>query len=223
MVPFCKSKIIPAILSHGPKCNHAGPATRLLQDKKGIALRLARRIRFSARRLPLHLFDAFWRTTVQELEETGTIPSVGFQKAWSSYFVRKYLQVRLQDGVEVWDATWRHGPDRPGIGDTSNLVESRHAWLKGKLAQLAQAQGVSKRPELHEVLQRLQDIFKVNGYQDSKATTSPTYVDPVLLTGHVSLRRNDRSSVKEFVQAQRADARHLLLHWWLFFFWGETK
>ena len=212
MVPF-----LPRMQSYGSnKVQHL----RLPQDKKGIALRLARRIRFSARHLPLHLFDIFWRTTLQELEETGTIPSVGLQKAWSSYFVRQYLQVQWQDGVELWNATWRHGPDRPGIGDTSNLVESRHSWIKGKLAQLGQGEGVSKRPELHEVLQRLQDIFRVNGYQNDKPTTSPTYVDPVLLSGHVSLRRNNRSRVKDFVQAHRADARKFVPHWRHFLFFG---
>ena len=106
-------------------------------SKSDAASTLAYRMRFMGRRLTLVLFDLFCEYTKLELPR-GTIPGAGVQTSWFPDYFEKYkLFKETAHGCELYNATWRSGPDRRiGVGDTNNLSESKNKELRDKMAQI---------------------------------------------------------------------------------------
>ncbi len=106
---------------------HAG-RSHLQGDKESAAALLKSRIDFSARRLPLVLFDFFWRWTLKELR-AGTLGEIGKQENWALYFEQHKLKTEIVDGVPLLNACWRSGLRRKRPVITVVMLCARFALL----------------------------------------------------------------------------------------------
>jgi len=176
---------------------HAGYGHLVGDNKAAAAERLANLMRISGRRFPLQLFDFFWRTTGSELE-AGTVPGVGEQPNWKTYFFKEKLLEEIVDGVPLLNATWRVGPDRKrGPGDTNNLSEGRHNWYKSRSRQVAmhlfqKNKGPGSRPNLPQYMRHLDYNSQIDWATNPKKDlvvfhTKPISIDDVHRTGHKSV------------------------------------
>ena len=144
------------------------------EEKERAISRLTQLIRLSAQRFPLPLFDYFWRHMLHVELPGGSVPGVGVQAQWATYFEKEkfFLQnVNVPAGCEplppMLNATWRSAADRRrGAGDTTNLVEGRNSWLKLKAKRIATTLfNQSARPQLPSLLRQLEAVFEIDAAQ----------------------------------------------------------
>ena len=191
------------------------------EEKERAISRLTQLIRLSAQRFPLPLFDYFWRHMLHVELPGGSVPGVGVQAQWATYFEKEkfFLQnVNVPAGCEplppMLNATWRSAADRRrGAGDTTNLVEGRNSWLKLKAKRIATTLfNQSARPQLPSLLRQLEAVFEIDAARDKpkQLYTEPDAIDPTLIHGNPTLTRHSgRGSARHYAEAHKEDQRQL--------------
>ena len=177
--------------------------------KQQIADALKARLYYASRRLALVQFDAFMRLLREELD-AGTIPKIGKQRSWARYFFERYIFVERANGVDLYNAIWRAGPDRRFPRPSDNPPESYNNKIKAAVKRTTQAllagQSANARPSLPELIQRLEHCVQIDSALSTKPDEEvlhrvPAGVDTNLLTGHSSIwRHTSRLPVKAWLQ-----------------------